>query len=83
MLGTYRGGKILAEKGVLILTAPLNSWDMNYHLHDIISGEDFLIDIDSVTDDEDELEENGGILYSDLVALEDVDYIKEHIWKVI
>ncbi len=83
MRDVYHGGEVLAEKDNFILTRPLNSQDMNYHLHDTDTGDDHLIDIGDVMENEEELEEYGGILFSDLLELEDMDMIMETVWKVI
>lgn len=64
---------------------PRNSWDMNYELIDFNEKMVYLIDIDDICDDNDKedishYEENGGLLYSDLINLE-IDIIKENTWK--
>lgn len=47
----YNGGIVLKEEGGLVLTAPLNSWDMNYRLYDIENGTEDLIDIDDMPEE--------------------------------
>lgn len=72
---------LICEKDGYSLYRPLNDWDMNYHLIDE-EGNDHLIDINDVCDTEEELEEYGGILWSNLSTLDDIDEVKEMVWQV-
>lgn len=89
MTTVYHGGKVLAQQGdthsegCFILTRPQNSQDMNYHLYDLDTGEEHLIDIGDVVDNAEELEEYGGILFSTLCELDDMDSIMDTVWKTI
>lgn len=65
------------------LYRPYNEWDMNYHLIDD-KGNEYLIDIDDVTDDITDIEnEYSIILWEDFSTLSDIDTIKEYAWKII
>lgn len=72
---------LIIEKEGHSLYRPLNTQDMNYHLIDD-EGNDHLIDIDDVCDTEEKLDEHGGILWSNLSKLEDIDEAKETAWQV-
>ena len=74
---------IVEQKGNFILQKPLSSWDMNYHLWDKENKIDYLISIDDVADDLNELEENEDLLitWEALRTLEDIEAIKEISWK--
>ena len=80
----YNGGKVIAEKGNLILTRPRNSWDMNYHIHNTENDLEYLVDIGDVFDTFEELEQHdeAGILFEELKQL-DFDNIFDNIWKTI
>ena len=62
-----------------ILYGPQNAWDMNYHLLDDVKKIEYLIDIDDVSDDEND--ENGGLYIETLLNLADIDEILDHVWK--
>ena len=74
--------KLISKKEGYKLYYPQHSWDMNYHLLDEQERKIYLIDICDVYDEEDEAEEEGGLLWNDLKSLIDIDYIKEYSWKV-
>ena len=82
IFGTELNGQISKKDG-FILTSPKNSWDMNYHLIDFDNRIDYLIDIDDVFDTYEEMEENEvcGVLYSELVSLDNIDELIEISWK--
>ena len=61
------------------LYAPQNSWDMNYHLLDDNKKIEYLIDIDEVTNDEND--EDGGLFIKTLLELQDLDEILSYAWK--
>ena len=61
------------------LYAPQNSWDMNYHLLDTEKNIEYLIDIDEVTNDEND--EEGGLFIKTLLELKDIDEILSYVWK--
>jgi len=63
----------------LTLYAPQNCWDMNYHLLDSEKEIEYLIDIDDVTDEEDD--EDGGLFVKTLFELNDIDEILTYVWK--
>ena len=67
---------MINSKNGFTLHYPLNCWDMNYHLIDDKSGDDYLIDICDISDDDD-------YSWEKLKALEDIDEIKELAWKII
>lgn len=74
---------IIAENEKYLLKHPLNSWDMNYHLIEKETWKDYLIDIDDVADNQQELEKYDlNLLFSDLQNLE-IDLIKENSWKTL
>ena len=74
---------IISENKKYLLKSPFNTWDMNYHLIEKETGIDYLVDIDDVADNQEELEEYGlSLLYFDLQSLE-VDLIKENSWKTL
>lgn len=75
--------KLINKREGYKLYYPYNSWDMNYHLLDEQERKIYLIDICDVYDEEDETEEEGGLLWNDLKDLIDINYIKEFSWKVI
>lgn len=79
----YHGGEVMSMKDNLILTRPLNEWDMNYHLHDTVTGKEYLIDIDDIVESIEEADEIGGIPLSELLALDDIETIKEVVWKTL
>lgn len=79
----YYGGAVLGETEAYILTHPQNPWDMNYHLYNIYTGTEYLIDIGDVQDKEEDVDEYGGILFSSLIELSDMDSIMEVVWKTI
>ena len=62
-----------------VLYAPQNTWDMNYHLLDNDKEIEYLIDIDDVTDNEDD--EDGGLFIKTLLELKDIDEILAYVWK--
>jgi len=62
------------------LYAPQNSWDMNYHLLDDNKKIEYLIDIDEITNDENE-HEDGGLFIKTLLELQDLDEILDYAWK--
>lgn len=66
------------EKNYL-LYAPQNAWDMNYHLLDNDKKIEYLIDINDVTDNEDD--EDGGLFIRKLVELKDIDDILTYVWE--
>ena len=73
----------IAENEKYLLKHPLNSWDMNYHLIEKETGKDFLVDINDVADNLQELEKYDlNLLFSDLQNL-DIDLIKENSWKTL
>lgn len=72
----------ICQKEGYTLYRPLNDWDMNYHLIDD-EGNDHLIDIGEVHDNEHDLEECGGILWGNLSTLDDIEECLEMAWKVI
>lgn len=74
--------KLINKREGYKLYYPYNSWDMNYHLLDEQERKIYLIDICDVYDEEDEVAEEGGLLWDDLKSLIDIDYIKEFSWKV-
>ena len=61
------------------LYGPQNSWDTNYHLLDNKKEIEYLIDIDDVSDDEND--ENGGLYIKTLLNLENIDEILNYVWK--
>lgn len=74
---------IIAENDLYIVKSPLNEWDMNYHVIEKESGKDFLIDIEEVAENEEELEKYElGLLFSDLQNLV-IDLLIENSWKTI
>lgn len=74
---------IIAENEKYLLRRPFNCWDMNYHLIEKETGKDFLVDIDDVADNQQELEKHDlNLLFSDLQNLE-IDLIKENSWKTL
>lgn len=74
---------IIAENEKYLLKRPFNCWDMNYHLIEKETGKDFLVDIDDVADNQQELEKHDlSLLFSDLQNL-DIDLIKENSWKTL
>lgn len=74
---------IIAENELYIVKSPLNGWDMNYHVFEKESGKDFLIAIDDVADNEEEIEKYElGLLFSDLQNL-NIELLIENSWKVI
>ena len=72
---------LIKEKDGHKLVKPFNSWDMNYHLYDD-KGNDYLIDIEDIQDNESDLEEYGGMLWSEFSELESIEYVKEMAWKI-
>lgn len=62
-----------------MLYAPQNSWDMNYHLLDNDKEIEYLIDIDDVSDDEND--ENGGLFIETLLELKNINEILTYVWK--
>lgn len=44
----FWGGYVIKEEDRMILTAPQNSQDMNYHLYDLNKDIEYLIDIDDM-----------------------------------
>lgn len=72
---------VICEKDGYALIRPFNSWDMNYHLYDK-NGNDYLIDIDNVCNDEEERNLYGGISWEELSTLQDIEHIKEYAWKI-
>lgn len=74
---------IIAENEKYWLKHPLNCWDMNYHLIEKETWKDYLVDIDDVADNQQELEKYDlNLLFSDLQNLE-IDLIKENSWKTL
>lgn len=74
---------IIAENELYLVKSPLNEWDMNYHVIEKESGKDFLIDIDDVADNEEEIEKYElGLIFSDLQNL-NIELLIENSWKVI
>ena len=61
------------------LYGPQNSWDMNYHLLDDDKKIEYLIDIDDVTDNEND--KDGGLFIETLLELKDIDTILSYVWK--
>lgn len=41
----FHGGKVIKEEGNMVLTAPRNTWDTNYHLYDTEEEKEYLLDI--------------------------------------
>ena len=62
------------------LYAPRNSWDTNYHLLDDDKEIEYLIDVNDVTDDEDD--EDGGLFIKTLLGLKDIDEILIYAWRL-
>lgn len=58
---------------------PFHCWDMNYHLYDDDKEIEYLIDIDDVTDNEND--ECGGLFIETLINLEDINEILSYAWK--
>lgn len=79
----YHGGVVIHEKERYVLTKPRNEWDTNYHLHDRNLGVEYLIDFEDVQDNESDIEEYGGILFSDFEVLSDIEEIKLLSWKIV
>ena len=80
---TYCGGHVISQKENMILTSPMNSWDMNYHLYELETGQDHLIDIDDVVDTLEEQEEyEAALLFKELKEFE-LDELKEYSWKTV
>lgn len=73
---------IIYQKEGYTLYSPLNEWDMNYHLIDD-DGNDHLIDIGDVHDNDHDLEECGGILWDDLRTLFNLIDCRDVAWKTI
>ena len=61
------------------LYAPQNSWDTNYHLMDTENNIEYLIDMDDITNDEND--EDGGLFIKTLLELQDLDEILSYAWK--
>lgn len=72
-----------ATKENYTLYRPTNNWDMNYRVVDEENNKEYLIDIMDVTSDKEEAEEENLLLFSDLLSLEDIEYIKLYAWKVM
>ena len=73
----------IAENELYTVKSPLNEWDMNYHVIEKETGKDYLIDIEDVADNEEELEKYElGLLFSDLQNLV-IDLLIENSWKTI
>ncbi len=70
---------MINSKNGFTLHYPLNCWDMNYHLIDDNAGNDYLIDICDISDEDDD----NYYSWEKLKALEDIDEIKELAWKII
>lgn len=79
---TFKGSDILNKKDNHILCYPLNNWDTNYRLYDLVNNKTYLISTEDIHDNEENLEEYGGVLWQDLKCLEDVEEIKEVAWKI-
>lgn len=81
---TYGSGNIVVKSNDYVVTKPRNTWDTNFMLHDKKEKIVYLIDTSEVYDDEylEEYEENGGLLYSDILEL-NIDNIKDASWKTI
>ena len=61
------------------LYGPQHAWDCNYHLLDSDKKIEYLIDINDVSDDEND--ENGYLYIKTLLNLEDIDDILDYAWK--
>ena len=73
----------IAENELYTVKSPLNEWDMNYHVIEKETGKDYLIDIEDVAENEEELEKYElGLLFSDLQNLV-IDLLIENSWKTI
>nr|DAI05840.1 MAG TPA: hypothetical protein [Herelleviridae sp.] len=73
----------IAENELYTVKRPLNEWDMNYHVIEKETGKDYLIDIEDVAENEEELEKYElGLLFSDLQNLV-IDLLIENSWKTI
>ena len=64
---------MIIEKDGFRLYRPLNTWDMNYHLIELATNTDHMIDIDDVAEFLDEKE---------FFNLEDIDAAIEAAWKI-
>lgn len=73
--------KIIKEKDGYTLYRPMHSWDTNYHLVDS-EDTDYLIDTSDVYDDWEDVEEYGGMLWSELKELECIETVKDNAWKI-
>lgn len=62
------------------LFRPLNCSDMNYHLIHVDTGEDHLIDICDVSEDENDYDY---LSWEKLKTLEDIEHILTYVWKII
>lgn len=79
-----RGNGVISENEEFILYEPKNSQDMNYHLINKETRQEHLIDIGDVYDKPcDDYEYYGGITYTELIALNDMENIMIQVWKTI
>lgn len=75
----FHGAVVIKDEGAYILTKPMNTWDTNYHLYDTLDKVEYLIDLDEVGSDENDLE-YCSILFDDLIEL-DLNDLIEYSWK--
>ncbi|MBM7598133.1 hypothetical protein JOC34_000490 [Virgibacillus halotolerans] len=76
----YGHGNIISKNENYAITKPLNTWDTNYRLYDKKEGLTYLIDCEDVQENEEHLNEYGGILFQSLINLE-IEEIKSISWK--
>lgn len=76
----FGGNKVIAKKDNVILCRPTHTWGTNFHLYDLKEEIEYLIDMEDVSVDEEECEEEGLLNYEDLISLFDPEYIKEYSW---
>ena len=75
--------KPIAQNDKWALFYPFNTQDMNYHLVNLKTEKDYLVDIEDVVDTEEELDEYGEITWADFIDLDNVERNVECAWKVI
>lgn len=79
MRKVFHGATVITERDGYILTKPLNTWDTNYHLYNTLNNIEYLIDIDDIGSNENDLE-YCLILFNDLLELDPI-YLIEYSWK--